>query len=106
MKAYVLPFILYLGFIQVPAAYPDQYGWLYPATVALVAAVTIGLLRGHRLVGPHWNVLAGVSVGLIGIALWIGLCRLNLDQLVAAYLHCGLQAKRNAFKPFKIIRQP
>ncbi len=106
MRAYVLPFILYLGFIQVQAAYPEQYGWLYPATVALVATVTVGLLRGRRLLEPHWNVLPGVSVGLIGIALWIGLCRLNLEQAVTAHLPSWLQAKRTAFNPFERISRP
>jgi CAAX prenyl protease-like protein len=106
MSAYVLPFILYLGLTQVPAAYPDQYGWLYPATVALVTAVTIGLLHGRCLIGPHRNVLPGVSVGLIGIALWIGLCRLDLEQAVAVYLPSWLQPTRAAFNPFKSISQP
>src|SRR6266849_5708463 len=106
MRAYVLPFILYLGFTQVAAAYPDQYGWLYPAAVVLVGAITIGLLRGRHLLGPHGNVVAGVSVGLIGIALWIGLCRLDWEQTVAAYLPSWLQPKRAAFNPFQSITWP
>lgn len=106
MSAYILPFVLYLGFTQVLAAYPEQYAWLYPAAVALVGGVTIGLLHGQRLIGPHRHVLAGVSVGLIGIALWIGICRLNLEQGIAGYLPAWLQPKRAAFNPFEDITQP
>ena len=106
MNAYVLPFVLYLGFTQIPAAYPDQYGWLYPAVVALVGAATIALLHRRRLIVPHWRVFAGASVGLTGIALWIGLCRLHLEQALAAYLPSWLQSQRTAFNPFANIRSP
>src|SRR6266404_2147964 len=106
MRAYVLPFFLYLGLIQISAAYPDQYVWLYPALVALVAALTVSLLHGRHLIRPHLNVLAGVSVGLLGGALWIGLCRLNLEREVAGYLPSWLQPKRAAFNPFESITQP
>jgi uncharacterized protein len=106
MKAYVLPFVLYLAFTQVIAAYPDQYAWLYPAVVLLVGFVTLSLLRGRRLFRPHRDVLAGVIVGLIGIALWIGLCRLNLEQPAGVYFPSWLQPKRAAFNPFHNIAEP
>jgi CAAX prenyl protease-like protein len=106
MRAYVLPFLLYLGATQIAAAYPDQYGWLYPAAVALVGAVTIGLLHGRRLLGPHWNVLAGVLVGLAGIALWIGLCQLHWEQTIARYLPSWLHSKRAAFNPWESLNGP
>ncbi|HLJ92845.1 MAG TPA: CAAX prenyl protease-related protein [Gemmataceae bacterium] len=106
MTAYVVPFVLYLGLIQIAAAYPDQYGWLYPTVVTLVSVVTIALLRGRHLLGPHLRVIAGVSVGIIGIALWIGLCRLHCEQAIAEYLPDWLQPKRPAFNPWESIDQP
>src|SRR6267378_4081757 len=70
-----------LALPPVPGPHPDLgrvSGSVCLALVALVAALTIGLLHGRHLIRPHWNVVAGVSVGLLGGALWIGLCRLNL----------------------------
>jgi CAAX prenyl protease-like protein len=106
MRAYVLPFLLYLAVTQTSAAYPDQYVWLYPAGVALVGAVTFGLLHGRRLIQPHQHVLAGLIVGIIGIALWIGLCRLQVEKEIAAMLPSWLQPTRAAFDPFERITQP
>jgi uncharacterized protein len=106
MKAYVLPFILYLALIEALAAYPEQYAWLYPVVVLLVGAVTVGLLRGRQLLRPHRDVLPGVIIGLIGIALWIGLCRLSFEQQAAQYFPSWLQPRRIAFDPFRNITEP
>jgi CAAX prenyl protease-like protein len=106
MIAYILPFILYLACIQVMAEYPEQYAWLYPAAALLVSTVTVGLLRGRRLLRPHRHVLTAVFVGLVGITLWIGLCRLRLEEQAAPYLPCWLQPKRSAFDPFRTITGP
>lgn len=106
MKAYVVPLVLYLALTQVAATYPEQYGWLYPSLVLVVGAVTVVLLRSRRLIQPHRHVLAGVIVGLVGIALWIGLCRLQVEQHLAAYVPPWLQPERVGFNPFEKIRQP
>src|SRR5262249_35204855 len=106
MKAYVLPFVLYLALTQIPAAFPEQYIWLYPSVVMLVGLATIVLLRGRRLIQPHGDILAGVAVGLLGILLWIALCQLHLEEHVAVYFPSWLQPKRAAFNPFESITQP
>jgi CAAX prenyl protease-like protein len=106
MRAYVLPFLLYLGYVQVLAVYPQQYAWLYPAAALLVGTVTFCLLRGRRLLRPHWDVLAGVSVGLVGIVLWIGLCRLHLEEQAVQLFPSWLRAKRSGFDPFRNISGP
>jgi CAAX prenyl protease-like protein len=106
MRAYVLPLVLFLAGTQIAATYPEQYGWLYPCVMIPVGAVTFFLLRGRGLIGPHRDVLAGVICGLIGIGLWIGLCRLQLEQHLAVYLPSWLQPKRVAFDPYEAIAQP
>ena len=106
MKAYVLPFLLYLGCVQVLAAYPKQYAWVYPAAAVLVGAVTVHLLRGRRLLQPHRHVLAGVAAGLVGIVLWIGLCRLQLEERAVQLFPAWLQQRRVAFDPVQHIAAP
>src|SRR5262245_56486436 len=106
MSAYVLPFVLYLVCTQIAAAYPDQYAWLYCASVTLVAGVTIALLYGRNLIRPHRRILAGIGVGLVGIALWIGLCQLAWERTIAAYLPSWLQSQRPAFNPFRDLDRP
>ncbi|HEV3255997.1 MAG TPA: CAAX prenyl protease-related protein [Gemmataceae bacterium] len=104
---YVLPFALYVVLIQVPPAYPDAYAWLEPAVVLLVGMITIGLLWGRRLLRPHPKVIPGVIVGLAGIALWIVLSRLALEQQLASGWPAWLRPKpRPAFNPFDGIADP
>src|SRR5207245_8058970 len=43
---------------------------------------------------------------LFGIALWIGLCWLNLEQEFAAFLPPWLRPTRAAFNPFERITEP
>ena len=45
-------------------------------------------------------------VGLVGIAFWIGLCRLHLEEQAAHYLPTWMQPKRAAFDPFQNITGP
>jgi CAAX prenyl protease-like protein len=107
MVAYVVPFVLYLVLTQLPAALPQYYAGLYSAVVVIVGAVTVVLLWGRGLLQPHRRVLAGVVVGLVGIALWIGLSSLNLERRWIAYLPTSLQpSDRPAFNPFESIPHP
>ena len=104
LMPYVLPFALYLGATQLCAAFPRHYAWLYPIAVLLVGAVTVALLHGRRLLAPHLRVIPAMVVGLIGIALWIALCRLGWDQAIAAILPSWLRPEpRVGFDPFTSI---
>jgi CAAX prenyl protease-like protein len=120
MAPYVIPFILYLGLTQIPAAYPEQYAWLYAAVVVVVGIVTVVLLYGpfaqigkwqshfdgtaRELLRPHVRVLPGVIVGLGGIALWIGIFHLGWDQSIRNLLPSWLQPdSRPGFNPFTSI---
>jgi CAAX prenyl protease-like protein len=107
MTPFILPFILYLGASQLCAAYPEYYSWLYPASVVFVGAVTGWLLYRRGLLRPHARVLPAVVVGLVGIVLWIGICHLEWDQHLAAWLPSWLRpAPRPGFNPFTAITNP
>ena len=107
MLAYVLPFALYLALTQIPSAFPRHYAWLYSAVVLAVGCVTVSLLRGRRLIRPHRRVILGLIVGLVGIAVWIGLSGLGFEQAVGAHLPTWLRPKpRAAFNPFESLGHP
>jgi len=107
MIPYTLPFILYLVLTQVPPAFPESYGWLYPVVVLVVGSVTVGLLHGRRLLCPHREVLPGVAVGLAGIAVWIVLSHLDLESSLRASLPGWLRPEERAgFNPFERIGDP
>ena len=94
MIPYVVPFVAYMLASQIAAAFPDDYGWLYPAGVGVCLALTIRLLYGRGLLRPHARVRPGVIVGLVGIAIWIGLCHLEWDPHIAALLPTWLRPPR------------
>jgi CAAX protease family protein len=104
MIPYVLPFILYLAATQVCATFPQCYAWLYPSLMLLVAAAAAVLLYRRRLLRPHWRVVPALLIGLIGIALWIAICRLEWDQVVAGFLPTWLRPPpRTGFDPYTEI---
>jgi CAAX prenyl protease-like protein len=70
----------------------------------VVGAATVRLVYGRGLLRPHARVLPGVVVGLAGIALWIGICHLALEEQIAALLPGWLQpGPRIGFDPFSNI---
>lgn len=106
MRPLVVPFVLYLVLTQAASLWPAHYPILYTATVAIVGFATWILLRGTGLLQPHRHVTAGIGVGILGIALWIGLCRLNLDKHLQAWLPSGLQPNRIGYNPLEAIEDP
>ncbi len=106
-KAYVLPFVLYLLGVNVAAWLPSMYPVAYAVVVVLVSTVTVTLLRGRRIVVPHWRVGEAVVVGLVGIVVWIGLSELRLEEHLATYLPSWVRPQpRVAFDPFQQLTQP
>ena len=107
MIPYVLPFALYVVLTQILLDFPDYYPWLYSAVVLVVGAVTVYILGVRRLIRPHRDVIAGVGVGLVGIALWIGLSRLGVEQHISEILPSWLRPEaRAAFNPFQALPNP
>ena len=106
-KSYVSPFIVYLLGASLASWLPSLYPLVYAAVVVLVGAVSWMLLKGRRIVVPHWRVGEAVIVGLVGIALWIGLSELRLEERIAAYLpSCLRPMPRVAYNPFQELTQP
>jgi uncharacterized protein len=97
-KSYILPFTLYLIGVNVAAWLPDVYPLAHVGVAALVGVATWVLLRGQRVFRPHWRVGEAVLVGLVGIALWIGLSELRLEQLLPSTLR---PQPRVGYNPFQ-----
>ncbi len=106
-KSYILPFTLYLLGVNVATWLPNVYPVTYTVVVVLVAAVTWRLLRGRRIVAPHWRVGEAIIVGLLGIVLWIGLSELRLEEGIAAHFPSWLRPQtRVAYDPFQQLTRP
>lgn len=100
-KAFILPFALYvLGTALIGQLDEGWYPWAYATIVVAVMAVLSWSLRGRNLLRPHGRVAQGLLVGVIGIAIWIGLSHLHLERYVSDQLPSWLSpAERVAFNP-------
>lgn len=99
---YIVPFVAYLlGTLFASRFEGEQYAVAY-SVVAFIVAVVIGfLLAKDQVFKVHWKVHWGILVGLVGIALWIFLCGLDLERKIASLLPEFLQPEsRVAFNPF------
>jgi CAAX prenyl protease-like protein len=106
-KAYILPFVIYLGGTTLASQWPQFYPITYSLTVLLTGVFTWRSLKNSAVFVPHWKVLSAVVVGVLGIALWIGLCHLNLESKLIEFLPKWLHpSPRAAFNPFEEITQP
>ena len=101
-RAYVLPMFCYLAGTWLAGQWPEHYALGYTAVVVLVGAITLALIRGSGVLRPHTRLGPGIGVGLIGIALWIGLSELRWEEQIAAWLPTFLQpGPRSAFDPWE-----
>ncbi len=106
-KSYVAPFVLYLLGTSLASQVPESYPAAYLAVVIVVGAVAWGLLRGRRIIVPHGRVAGAVVAGFVGIALWVVLSELRLEDRVASLLPEWLRpGERRGFNPFKELTHP
>ncbi len=105
---WIAPFVSFLLCIKVVVSAPEQYyPWLYTLCVIITSAFTVYLLVISKAVRPHLRIAPGVLFGLVGIALWIYLCGLDLESHVAGMLPEWLKPEaRAAFNPFEQISDP
>lgn len=103
IKPYVLPFVAYLvGATIVGALPPEFYALGYSIMVVGVGIATSILLRGKKIIVPHWRILEAIIVGLVGITFWIVLCHLQLETMVTKYLPGWLRpGSRVSYNPFE-----
>ena len=107
MKIYVIPFALYLAVSQIVATFPKHYAWLYPIAVLITGAVTAAMLWGRGVIRPHTDIMLGLAAGIVGIVLWIAICRLHPEERISPYLPSWLQPKpRPGFNPFAEFASP
>jgi len=108
MITYIAPFALYLIFSQVLAESPQQlYPLLYSGVVLLTGLVTFFLLRKKNIIHIHSDIFAGILFGVVGIIVWILICKLQLEQLLMGFLPGWLQPEdRVAFNPFTTLSGP
>ncbi len=106
-KAYILPLVIYLGGTALASQWQQFYPLFYSLTVLLTSVVSWSSLKRTKILIPHAKVASAVVVGCIGIALWIGLCQLNLESKLVEFLPSWLHpSPRTAFNPFEEIAQP
>jgi hypothetical protein len=104
--ALVVPFVIYLVGSAWLAKLPTNWYWLGYACVAGSSLIALGLLltreQRKQLVNVHARIGFGLVTGTVGIALWIGLSHLHLEQYIAGYLPSWLQpSERVGFNPWE-----
>ena len=94
--------MIYLVGTSLIARWDDVwYPLLYACLVLALLPLQIYWLWQIPILRPHLRVAAGIACGLLGIALWIGLANLQLEQQLAAYLPAWLAPQpRVSFNPF------
>ncbi len=101
-KAFILPFVLYVsGTALIGQLAEGWYPWAYAALVLAMIPALVWSLRNAKVLRPHWRVAQGIAAGVLGIAIWIGLSQLRIEQTVSELLPAWLGAgERQAFEPF------
>lgn len=86
----------------------EYYPWVYAAKIALTAAAVLFVLPGYRRF-PFKIGWLSILVGVIGVVLWVGICKLNIEANVLGPL--GLEklvdlGRRSGFNPLEQIQNP
>lgn len=105
IKLLVLPFIAYLLGTTLVARFGETWYPLGYGTLVVLLGGLVGWLlysAPENPVRPHVRIGTAVGTGLLGIALWIGFCSLQLEQQLFHYLPGFLQPdSRVAYNPFE-----
>ena len=112
---FIGPFFLYLV-VSSLAPRPDApggmfglsipysgYPWFYTAQILLTAAAVGVCWRVYREFPVRVSLLS-VAVGVVGIVVWIGVCKLNLEQRLLVPIGLGSiveQGERAGYNPFE-----
>lgn len=103
--AYVLPFVLFmvLGAAEGWEPLKPYYPFVYTAKIAIVLGSWCYFRRRYpapSTAGLGWGILAGI----VGVVVWIGLWKLNLERHIADILPSWLySAERIGYDPFTAI---
>lgn len=103
MVAYIFPFALFLVLTSLIGleSFKPYYPWLYTAMIVLVGG-SWWLFRGN-FPRPRGDGLGlGIAYGVIGVFLWIGVCKLNLESVLGSWA----PQSRGAYNPFEALSSP
>lgn len=83
--------------------YPVAYSCLAVALCLVMVGLWLSLPKEQRSKSkPHLRIWPGIIVGLAGIALWIGLCELDLERSIGQFLPKFLRpGERVGYNPFE-----
>lgn len=87
-----------------PSVPYEYYPIIYTAKIILTLAAIIFILPGYREFPLRVSPLA-VLVGMVGIVVWVGLCRLNLEQRLLVPLGLGRVVDLGARSGFNPLEQ-
>jgi len=119
---FLLPFVVYMlvGSLEPTPSAPggsslglaipyEAYPWVYTAKVLLTAAAIGFVLPGYWAFPLRVHPLA-LAVGVAGVVVWVGLCRLGLEARLLGPLGLGRfveLGQRSGFDPFvELAAQP
>jgi len=106
---FVVPFVLYMvvgQFEPTPqAGSPLAYPLVYTLRIVLVVVAIAAVARGYAVFPLRLSWLA-IAIGLLGGAIWIGICRLELENRLLAPIGLGGLlglGSRAALNPFELL---
>lgn len=102
----VAPFAIYLVGSAWLSKLPTNWYWFAYASVALASLLALIFLispvQRKKMVRVHPQVVLGIAVGVVGIALWIGLSHLKVERSIFHYLPAWFQpGERVGFNPWE-----
>jgi CAAX prenyl protease-like protein len=102
---FVLPFVVYLVGANLAAWQPQQFAAGYTVLALITSGVLCWSICAGNVLQPHKHVGAAVAIGFVGIAVWIGLSGLRLEERLAVWLPTWLQpGERTGFDPYSELQ--
>lgn len=102
--AYVAPFAIFLVLTELEQHPPflDHYPIFYLVKIAIVLGAWLYFRREYPAFSTKGLPL-GVTVGVVGVIVWIALSKLALERFLEPYLPSALLGKRVGYNPFEAI---
>lgn len=103
--AFVLPFVVYLVGANVAAWQVQHFAAVYTVLAFLMTGLLCWSIYASRILVLHKQVGAAVAIGLVGIAVWIVLSGLGLEERLSVWLPTWLQpSERAGFDPYSELQ--
>jgi len=110
---FLLPFVVFMLVTALEPTAPEKpggaaiglnipyaaYPWVYTAKIVLTMLAVVFVLPGYRQFPFRVSPLAPL-VGVVGIFVWVGLCKLHLEAHLWTALNWEWTGQRSGFNPF------